>query len=158
MLRLSASIHRHTDFAPLARPQRLKSRSAVRRNFQKSHATENCKSLARPAFCIVRANPRNLTLASHRDFEWRWGGLKQLRNVGCRNVRDQIAEAIHLQHDPAQRSLINRFRPGRGEADVVSDFLAKAVRIDSLRQKSGNRRKNIAPMKGVAARLKKVMF
>src|ERR1700722_16489554 len=144
-----------TDLGALADACNLGRGRAVSHDFEIAHAAEKAKDFPRRALRESLANVRNLA-ASYHDLEF--SGLRKKRRSVCRShIRDQVAEAIDLQHHGTQAVLAGSLGLGRGEAYVIFNFIAELVRIHLFCQIRCHRSEYIARMKCIAHRLPEVM-
>src|SRR6202167_1427851 len=107
----SPIFHNHVHFAAFARSHQLKRRSTIGCDFQKTHAAENPEDLAGSTFSVGTANTRRLSLVSDCNLEALRRAREKLRRILRSYVSNEISEAIHLQNNSSQRSLIDRLRP-----------------------------------------------
>src|SRR3981081_2762893 len=136
---VSASFHHNIHFATFASAQKLKSRSAVGRNFEIAHTPQDAEHFPRRALGVAGTHASGLALASYRDLESRRLRLEQRGRILRRDVSDEISKAVDFQHDTAQRALVNRFGTRRSEADVIRNLVSETVGFNSLSAGSGRR-------------------
>ena len=145
------------DFGAAVDGKQFGHAASVGRHFQIPGAAQQGEDFALGALGIGLGQLGHF-LASHPELEGGGGVGKQGWAVGGRKVGNQVAEAVHLQHQPLPRLFIELLGLRDGQLEVVFDGLAELLDLHPLGEVGGAGGKDVAPVKGVADRLAEIVL